>query len=261
MAGGIVQLAVYGTQDIFLTGTPQITFFKIVYRRHTNFAVEAVAQELLGANNFGNEVTCLVDKIGDLMYKVYLEIVIPKVQLAKNPANYTMDQATAKLQLDQIQEYYQLVFNYVSTDTDITRKLDLLCRTNNIPMSDIESTMNNPDFIGTLVAQREALQNYIALNPNFDSISELRDLKLDLIQEVNRIDVQIRFNSIVTLVDDFNVLSTTAETDFLKRTQVLDMINRKLYSSIKHFYMEAYDVLFVKQNTYNAFVNGTYREN
>lgn len=261
MAGGIVQLAVYGTQDIFLTGTPQITFFKIVYRRHTNFAVESIAQELLGANNFGNEVTCLVDKIGDLMHKVYLEVVIPKVQLAKNPANYTLDQATAKLQLDNIQEYYQMVFNYVSTDTDITRKLDLLCRTNNIPMSDIESTMNDPNFIGNLVTQREALQTYIATNPNFDAITELRDLKLDLIQEVNRIDVQIRFNSIVTIVDDTHVLSTTEEKDVLKRSETLDMIRHKLYNAIKQFYMQAYDVLLVKQNTYDSFVNGTYREN
>jgi len=261
MAGGIVQLAVYGTQDIFLTGTPQITFFKLLYRRTTNFAIESISQELLGANNFGNEVTCLLDKIGDLMHKVYLEVVIPPVQLKKNPANFTLTQATAQVQFQQIQDYYQMVFNYVSTDTDITRKLDLLCRTNNIPMSDIEATMNDPNFIGTLVSQREALQNYIATNPNFDAIAELRDLKFDLIQEVNRIDIQIRFNSIITLVNDFNVLSTTQETDVLKRTQVLEMINNKLYDAIKHFYLEAYDVLFAKQNIYNSFLNGTYQEN
>jgi Large eukaryotic DNA virus major capsid protein/Major capsid protein N-terminus len=260
MPGGIVQLAVYGTQDLFLTGTPQVTFFKIVYRRYTNFAIESIAQELLGSNNFGNEVTCLVDKIGDLMYKVYLEIDIPRVLLAKNPTNYTLDESTAQIQFEQIQEYYQLVFNYTSTNTDITRKLDLLCRTNNIPMSDIVTIMNDPDFIGALVQQRTNLQEYIATNPNFDAILELRDLKLDLIQEINRVDIQIRFNSIVTLIDDFYVTSTSDEKDVLKRRQILNMINNILYDAIKHFYMSAYTVLFEKQNVYNSFLDGTYKE-
>ena len=42
MGGGLMQLVAYGAQDIYLTGNPQITFFKVVYRRHTNFAMEAI---------------------------------------------------------------------------------------------------------------------------------------------------------------------------------------------------------------------------
>ena len=41
MGGGLLQLVAYGAQDVYLTGNPQITFFKVVYRRHTNFAIEA----------------------------------------------------------------------------------------------------------------------------------------------------------------------------------------------------------------------------
>ena len=74
MAGGLIQLAVYGSQDIFLTGTPQITFFKIVYRRHTNFALESIQQHFIGQVNFGQEVTSVIEKLGDLMNRVYLEI-------------------------------------------------------------------------------------------------------------------------------------------------------------------------------------------
>lgn len=44
MAGGLMQLVAYGAQDIYLTGNPQITFFKVVYRRHTNFATESIEQ-------------------------------------------------------------------------------------------------------------------------------------------------------------------------------------------------------------------------
>ena len=44
MGGGLMQLVAYGAQDIYLTGNPQITFFKVVYRRHTNFSMEAIEQ-------------------------------------------------------------------------------------------------------------------------------------------------------------------------------------------------------------------------
>ena len=49
MGGGLMQLVAYGAQDIYLTGNPQITFFKVVSRRHTNFAVEAIEQTCNGA--------------------------------------------------------------------------------------------------------------------------------------------------------------------------------------------------------------------
>ena len=47
MGGGLMQLVAYGAQDIYLTGNPQITFFKVVYRRHTNFSIESVARLLI----------------------------------------------------------------------------------------------------------------------------------------------------------------------------------------------------------------------
>ena len=50
MGGGLMQLVAYGAQDIYITGNPQITFFKVVYRRHTNFAMETVEQSLTGDN-------------------------------------------------------------------------------------------------------------------------------------------------------------------------------------------------------------------
>ena len=50
MGGGLMQLVAYGVQDIYLTGNPQITFFKVVYRRHTNFSMETIEQTINGAN-------------------------------------------------------------------------------------------------------------------------------------------------------------------------------------------------------------------
>jgi len=77
MPGGLIQLVATGSQDIFLTGNPQITFLKTVYRRHTNFAVESIEQTLQGNPDFGQKVSCVVSRHGDLIHKVYLRVELP----------------------------------------------------------------------------------------------------------------------------------------------------------------------------------------
>ena len=68
-----MQLVAYGAQDIYLTGNPQITFFKVVYRRHTNFSMESIRQTFNGTADFGNDVTATISRNGDLVYRMYLE--------------------------------------------------------------------------------------------------------------------------------------------------------------------------------------------
>ena len=73
MGGGLMQLVAYGAQDIYLTGNPQITFFKVVYRRHTNFSMESIQQTFNGTANFGQDVSATISRNGDLVYRMYLE--------------------------------------------------------------------------------------------------------------------------------------------------------------------------------------------
>jgi len=86
MGGGLLQLVAYGAQDVYLTGNPQITFFKVVYRRHTNFAVEAIAQTFNGTPGYGNTVSCQISRNGDLINRVYLQVNLPKIEGAFTPA-------------------------------------------------------------------------------------------------------------------------------------------------------------------------------
>ena len=69
-----MQLVAYGAQDIYLTGNPQITFFKVVYRRHTNFSMEAIEQTwmvvLLVTNG---RCTATISRNGDLVHRMYLK--------------------------------------------------------------------------------------------------------------------------------------------------------------------------------------------
>ena len=76
MGGGLMQLVAYGAQDIYLSGNPQITFFKVVYRRHTNFSMESIAQTFNGSTSFGKKVTCTISRNGDLINRMYVQATI-----------------------------------------------------------------------------------------------------------------------------------------------------------------------------------------
>jgi len=74
-----MQLVAYGAQDVFLTGSPEITFWKVSYRRHTNFAMESIEQTFSGQADFGRRVTCTISRNGDLAYRTYLQLTLPEI--------------------------------------------------------------------------------------------------------------------------------------------------------------------------------------
>ena len=82
MGGGLMQLVAYGAQDIYLTGNPQITFFKVVYRRHTNFSMEAIQQTFNGSvGTVSSTVTATISRNGDLVSRLWLEVDIDRNDL------------------------------------------------------------------------------------------------------------------------------------------------------------------------------------
>jgi hypothetical protein len=80
MGGGLMQLVAYGAQDVYLTGNPQITFFKVVYRRHTNFSMETIEHTLNGNPDFGRKSSVTITRNGDLITKIYLRVVTKAVE-------------------------------------------------------------------------------------------------------------------------------------------------------------------------------------
>jgi hypothetical protein len=84
MGGGLLQLVAYGAQDVYLTGNPQITFFKVVYRRHTNFSMESIEQTFNGTADFSRRVTCQISRNGDLIHRMYLQTSITGATWADN---------------------------------------------------------------------------------------------------------------------------------------------------------------------------------
>lgn len=76
MTGGLLQLVAVGAQDVYLTSNPQITFWKSVYRRHTNFAIDTVDVTFMNNPRFGDKVSVNIPRQGDLLCEVYLRVVL-----------------------------------------------------------------------------------------------------------------------------------------------------------------------------------------
>jgi len=81
-----MQLVSYGAQDIYISGNPQITFWKVLYKRHTNFAVESIEVTFNGQADFNKRVTAVINRNADLMYKTYVQVVLPQIDLSAGTA-------------------------------------------------------------------------------------------------------------------------------------------------------------------------------
>jgi hypothetical protein len=106
MGGGLMQLVAYGAQDIYLTGNPQITFFKVVYRRHTNFAMESVDQTLNGGGGQGGKHTATISRNGDLVGRMYLEMSVNLGAAGNNAGHTGIDNVEVQIGGQQIDKHF-----------------------------------------------------------------------------------------------------------------------------------------------------------
>ena len=83
---GLLDLVAHGIQDIYLIGNPQITFFKTIYKRHTNFSMEAFQISYDAKPTWGKRTTFNITRYADLIYTMFIEIDIPQIF-----AKYTAD--------------------------------------------------------------------------------------------------------------------------------------------------------------------------
>lgn len=88
MTGGLIQLVAYGQQDFYLINDPQITFFKTVYRRYTNFSLESIQQDFIDKPDFGKRVSCVISRYGDLVRKMNLVIELPSIPKFDNKTKF-----------------------------------------------------------------------------------------------------------------------------------------------------------------------------
>jgi hypothetical protein len=82
MTGALMQMVACGAQDVYLTSNPHITFFKVMYRRYTNFAVESIEQYFNGTTNFGRKSAVDISRNGDLITQILLRVILPEVKFS-----------------------------------------------------------------------------------------------------------------------------------------------------------------------------------
>ena len=112
MPGGEVQLVAYGEENMYLNDDPQITFFKVVYRRYTNFSIETVKTNFIYQANFGKKISCELSKLGDLIHKMWLVIELPDIPILYDLTN-TVDN---KLKFAWARKIAYVLIDYVELE-------------------------------------------------------------------------------------------------------------------------------------------------
>jgi len=159
MGGGLLQLVAYGAQDVYLTGNPQITFFKVVYRRHTNFAIESIMQTYNGTAQYGSSITCTVSRNGDLINRAYVEVELPGLGYVADGAhdcyvNYVglklLRSVTVEIGGQQIDKHYadwMYIWNELSLPAGKRYGYDKMVGANGINMSTVPKADSSKLYI------------------------------------------------------------------------------------------------------------------
>lgn len=231
MAGGIIQIATYGSEDIYLTGNPQITFFRAIYRRYTNFSCEDVYQPFNGETAFGGSLNCVLDKLGDLIHRMTLVIDLPKVNLIKikEDARQKVDDIQKKAAID---EFYKILNNYFAITVQKVRDLLSMLSVSNISFATILATINDPNWRLLIEIAYAEVADWIATDPRFsyfglDRWDSLENLKITnlLLQLSTNINLQWRKNCKYEY----------DETVYLVREYLIKFLKYEYYSFLRDF--------------------------
>ena len=113
MGGGVMQLVAIGAQDVFISGSPEMSYFKMVYKRHTNFSMESVRQTFSTKPTLdtkGNTFTCRITRVADLLQDVFISVLLPNIysdnrlrfKWIENISNYMIYSYTLKIDTQTI---------------------------------------------------------------------------------------------------------------------------------------------------------------
>ena len=223
--GSLIQLVSNGAKDIILTSEPHITYFKKVFRKYTNFGIETLKLDFEGNLEFGETMVCNIDKTGDLLSKIYLEIDIPKVSLPKtndstllntytaNVNTFTTELANYKIYADIQLDIYRQIFPLLDiTNTTFTSIYDKITDyfTNKIT-SKIES-------YNTAISALSSEYKIIANQANLDQI--VKDI---LIQ-----------NSTTTDTSRLTLFKTKFSNAYLQIRSTYEYIQNQLLENTKY---------------------------
>ena len=249
MPGALMQLVAYGAQDIYITGNPQITFFKIVYRRHTNFAYETIEQTFQGKSvDFGTINNCAtISRNGDLIQQMYLEIVMPNLTVYNNSsvdvtstATWTYGVGNALISQAWIQIGGQTIDTHYGEWMNIWNELTLPDNKRNL----YDSMVGNMVYVAadaqkTVMTVNEQYRLYIPLQFWFNRNS---GLALPLIAlQYHDVQLWLNIRAIDELINSETgvsyVINTNPQIKLWVNYVFLDTDERRRFSQATHEYL------------------------
>ena len=251
MGGGLMQLVAMGAQDVYLTGNPQITFFKVVYRRHTNFSKEAIAQTFNGSVGLDSSVTCTLSRNGDLVQEIYLRAVIGIETSASNHPFHRLEDMTNLIENVEVEIGGQKIDKHYSQWLDIYNELFETSHDYRTVMSTKINTVaetttrtatvylplrfwfnRNPGLALPLIALQ---YHEVKINLKFNSAGNFRGVTAVTAQARNTASSVV--DSSADTVPDGSVKLSLTSADLLVNYLYLDTDERRRFAQVSHEYL------------------------
>ena len=244
MAGGLMQLIAYGSQDIFLTGNPQITFFKAVFRRHTNFSMEVIERHFTGTVDFGNKLSATFSRDGDLLTKMYIKVVLDQVD--PDGSNFAWIRRLGHAIIDQV----DIQIGNTKMDTHIGIWLNIwyeLARVGDHERGYAHIIGDIPELTEYNKKIKEEYTLYIPLQFWFNRYIGLSIPIIAL--QYHKVNIYVRFSPKEQLVirdNNFDMDNVTIkDASILTNYVYLDTDERKRFAQVGHEYL-------IEQNQHNG---------
>ena len=234
---GLISLVAYGSQDLYLTGNPQITFWKVVYKRYTNFAIESVPQPLNGNIDFGQRFSAVISRNGDLVHKCLLQITIPQLSAAQTTSGSV--RWVDKLG-HAIIDWYELVIGGTVIDHQYGEWLEIYSQLT-LPLSKLEAYNRMIGHTSALLSSASASTAilYIPLQFFFCQTPGLALPLISLQYHDVRINFQLKpleeliIKTVQTDVFQGSIVDATLYVDFI----YLDVQERQQFAARRHEYL------------------------
>ena len=244
-----MQLVAYGAQDVYLTGNPQITFWKVTYRRHTNFAMESIEQTFNGNVGVGNKVTATISRNGDLVHKMYVQMDVTQTfgsdaanaLAVSNIGHMLLDNVEIEIGGQKIDKHYNRWLEIWADLTVTSSKRDGYNEMiqNNVPGNVTEEDANSQSLNKILYVP---LQFWFCRNPGLALpliALQYHEVKVN-IQWANATDIEhaakpsaFTSNRANTVKTEVSKLSASLWVDYI----YLDTDERRRFAQVSHEYL------------------------
>ena len=235
MGGGLLQLLAVGVQDIYIIGNPQITFFKTIFKKHTNFAIESMGQTIDGRPDFGQQIEVTIARKGDLVKDIICEILLPVL-----PTGYFWTNGIGNVLIKQVDLEIggQLIDRHYSEWLDIWSQLTI----NASKIGSYNAMVGNYSITGMENNALNQLRLYVPMffwfNRDYAMVFPLIALQYHtIVLKITLRDFHscYRNNSISTTLDSasYQIQDFRVWADYI----LLDMEERRKFAQTSHEYL------------------------